>query len=283
MTEPLPDLPNPGAPCVDAHAHLAMLDDPAGALVHAAQAGLALVATVVDLSEEPETTFGNLDSWLTQAAAELEPEGLTVPEVRLIVGWHPQNASKGSPEMLAQLRELATDPRVGGFGELGLDYHYELSPREDQRAWFRSHLALAAEVGLPVEIHLREAHEEGIEILREVGLPPAGCVIHCFTEGPDLAERFLELGCYISFAGPVTFKNSNAMREAAALVPLDRLLVETDCPFLAPHPYRGRPNEPAMSVLNAVKIAEVKGLPVAEVSSAALANARALFERRDVR
>jgi len=134
-----------------------------------------------------------------------------------------------------------------------------------------------------VEIHLREAHEEGLKIIEESGPPPAGCIIHCFTEGPELAQRFLDLGCFISFAGPVTFKKGDAVREAARIVPLDRLLVETDCPFLAPHPYRGRPNEPAFAVLNAAAVAEAKGLPHGEVAQAALANARELFSRTHVR
>ncbi|MBN2248207.1 MAG: TatD family hydrolase [Coriobacteriia bacterium] len=260
-----------------------MLDDPTGALVRAARAGIALVATVVDLTESPEATLDGLAGWLEHAGEHLRGEGLEVPEVRIIAGWHPHNASGGDDALLERLRDLAADPRVGGLGELGLDYHYDHSPRDDQRAWFRRHLELAREVGLPVEIHLREAHEEGLEILGETGVPEAGCIIHCFTEGPELAERFLELGCFISFAGPVTFKKADLLREAARIVPLDRLLVETDCPFLAPHPYRGRPNEPAFSVLSAATIAEVKGLPPAEVATAALGNARALFGRKHAR
>lgn len=283
MVESLPALPDLGAPSVDAHAHLAMLEDPAAALVRASRAGIALVATVVDLTESPEATLGGLEGWMSAAGRYLEPEGLAVPEVRLIVGWHPHNASAGDDALFARLRELAADPRVGGFGELGLDFHYDHSPRDDQRAWFRRHLELAREVGLPVEIHLREAHDEGLALLREVGVPEAGCIIHCFTEGPELAERFLELGCHISFAGPVTFKKAEALREAARIVPLDRLLVETDCPFLAPHPYRGRPNEPAFAVLNAATVADVKGVAHAEVAAAALENARTLFGRRHVR
>ena len=283
MVESLPTLPDLGAPSVDAHAHLDMLERPALALARAARAGIELVATVVDLSEDPETTLGGLDGWLVEAAALLEPFGLMPPEVRLIVGWHPHNAKEGDEAMLARLRELADDPRVGGVGELGLDFHYDHSPRDDQRVWFRRHLQLAHEVGLPVEIHLREAHEEGIDLLREVGAPEAGCVIHCFTEGPDLAERFLELGCHISFAGPVTFKKAEALREAARLVPLDRLLVETDCPFLAPEPYRGRRNEPAFAVLNAAAVAAAKGIEPVDVAAAALANARALFAREHAR
>lgn len=280
MVESLPALPDLGVPSVDAHAHLDMLDDPVAALVRAAQAGIALVATVVDLSEAPEVTLDGLEGWLDNADAHLAPLGLTAPEVRLIVGWHPHNAKEGSDVMLARLRELAGDPRVGGFGELGLDFHYDHSPRDDQRAWFRRHLQLAHDVGLPVEIHLREAHDEGLAQLREVGAPSAGCVIHCFTEGPELAERFLELGCHISFAGPVTFKKAEALREAARIVPLDRLLVETDCPFLAPEPYRGRRNEPAFAVLNAAAVAAARGVEPAEVAVAALTNARALFGGR---
>lgn len=283
MVESLPPLPDLGAPSVDAHAHLAMLEDPVAALVRAARTGIALVATVVDLTESPEATLDGLAGWTSSASRHLEPEGLAVPEVRLIVGWHPHNASEGDEALFARLRTLAADPRVGGFGELGLDFHYDHSPRDAQRAWFRRHLELAREVGLPVEIHLREAHDEGLELLREVGIPEAGCVIHCFTEGPGLAARFLELGCHISFAGPVTFKKAEARREAARIVPLDRLLVETDCPFLAPHPYRGRSNEPAFAVLNAATVADVKGIPHAEVATATLENARSLFGRRHVR
>ena len=202
MVESLPVLPDLGAPSVDAHAHLDMLERPAVALARAARAGIALVASVVDLSEAPETTLDGLDGWLADAAGLLQPFGLTPPEVRLIVGWHPHNAKDGDEAMLARLRELASDPRVGGFGELGLDFHYDHSPRDVQRAWFRRQLELAHEVGLPVEIHLREAHDEGLAILREVGIPAAGCIIHCFTEGPELAERFLELGCFISSPAP---------------------------------------------------------------------------------
>lgn len=283
MVESLPILPDLGAPCVDAHAHLDMLEDPPAALVRAARAGIALVATVVDLTEEPERTLDGLDGWRAAASALLEPDGLEVPEVRLVAGWHPHNARSGDEALLDRLRALAADPRVVAFGELGLDFHYDHSPRDDQRAWFRRQLALAHEVGLPVEIHLREAHDEGVELLEELGIPEAGCVIHCFTEGPELAGRFLALGCHISFAGPVTFKKADALREAARAVPLDRLLVETDCPFLAPHPYRGRRNEPAFAVLNARAVAEAKGVAPADIATAALGNARALFSREHVR
>lgn len=283
MVESLPTLPHLGAPSVDAHAHLDMLESPATALARAARAGIALVATVVDLSEEPEKTLVGLDGWIADAAEMLGLYDLAPPEVRLVVGWHPHNASAGNDALLERLRELTADARVGALGELGLDFHYDHSRRDDQRRWFREQLELAHAVGLPVEIHLREAHEEGAALLAEIGVPEAGCVIHCFTEGPELAERFLELGCHISFAGPVSFKKADVLREAARLVPLDRLLIETDCPFLAPEPYRGRRNEPAFAVLNAAAVADAKAIAPAEVATAALANARALFGRSHVR
>lgn len=274
---PLPALPDLGALTVDAHAHLGMLDDPVAALVRASRAGIALIATVVDVTEHPEVTLEGLDTWLGRAAAILAPEVREAPEVRVIAGWHPHNASAGTAGHLARLRELAAERRIAALGELGLDFYYDHSPRDDQRTWFRAHLALAHELGLPVEIHLRDAHAEGLAILKDAGVPQAGCVIHCFTEGPALAERFLELGCHLSFAGPITFKNSDALRDTARITPLDRLLVETDCPFLAPQPYRGQNNEPAYAVLNAAALAAAKGLPAAEVASAALCNARNLF------
>ncbi|MRS12311.1 MAG: TatD family deoxyribonuclease [Actinobacteria bacterium] len=283
MVESLPRLPELGAPSVDSHAHLDMLEDPAAALIRASRAGIALIATVVDLTEQPEKTLDGLPEWLERADEALEPEGLRVPEVRLILGWHPHNARDGDLELLARLRDMVADPLVGALGELGLDFHYDHSPRADQRMWFRKHLELAHEIGLPVQIHLREAHDEGAAVLAECGVPAAGCVIHCFTEGPELAQRFIQMGCHVSFAGPVTFKNAGLIREAARVVPLERLLIETDCPFLAPHPYRGRRNEPAFAVLNAAAVAEAKGLPYETVATAALSNTRALLSRSGVR
>lgn len=277
----LPSLPDLGAPVCDAHAHLDMLEDPARALANAALAGVSFIATVVDLSED-ERTFSELDRWLEDAADILIAAGrsdLTVPEVRIVVGAHPHNASDYTPAIAARMLEAARLPRVSAFGELGLDFHYDNSPRDVQRAAFREQLEMAHEVGLPVIVHLREAHEEGLAILNETGVPAAGCVIHCFTEDAQTAERFLESGCMISFAGPVTFKKATALREAAVATPLERLLVETDCPFLAPEPFRGRKNEPAFTVLTAAAIAAAKGISTQEVASAALSNARSIFLR----
>lgn len=279
MRDILHALPDLGSPTADSHAHLDMLEDPAAALANAALAGITLVATVVDLTED-ERMFAELDGWLAAARDRLAAEGrpeLAPPEVRIVVGAHPHNASAFTPEVARRMREAATLPRVAAFGELGLDYHYDHSPREVQRAAFRTQLELAGELGFPVIVHLREAHADGFEILREVGVPAAGCVLHCFTEDAPTAERFLEVGCLVSFAGPVTFKKAEPIRDAARITPLDRILVETDCPFLTPEPYRGRQNEPAFTTLNAAAVAVAKGLPSDCVAAAALGNARRLF------
>jgi TatD DNase family protein len=278
-------LPRLGAPTADTHAHLDMLADPAGALARASRAGVDLVCSIVDLTEEPEVTLEGLDAWLAAAAVDLAagPHApLSPPDVRLILGVHPHNASLYDARMHERLRELAISLGRGvavGLGELGLDFHYDHSPREAQRDAFRRQLTLAGELGLPVTVHLRDAHEEGLEILREIGVPEAGCIIHCFTEGPGMAERFLSLAdaVVISFAGPVTFGKAAEIREALHVVPAHRMLAETDSPFLAPAPYRGEANEPAFVVVNVARIAAETGRATDEVASACRENARRVF------
>jgi TatD DNase family protein len=198
------------------------------------------------------------------------------PTVRVILGVHPHNAKDF---LIAQgdMIELATHPLTCAIGEIGLDYYYDHSPRDVQRAAFRTQLELAHELGLPAVIHLREAHGDGSRILRDVGVPPAGCILHCYNLGAEPMREFLDMGCYVSFAGPVTFKKSDEIREAAALVPADRLLTETDCPFMAPEPFRGRKNEPAYTVFTAARIAEARGETMADFAHAAYANALRVF------
>jgi TatD DNase family protein len=273
------ELPDLGVSIADTHAHLDMLDDPSGALERAAMSRVSYIVTIVDATEAPEGTFQHLRDWQAEATRRLADweVGTQAPEVRIVLGTHPHNAKDYTEEIEALTAEWASDPRVAGVGEIGLDYHYDHSPRGDQRRAFRSQLQLAKRLGLPAVVHLRDAHDEGYAILEEEGLPDAGCVVHCFTDGPELAKRFLDLGCHISFAGPVTFGKADQIREAARLVPLDRLLVETDCPFMAPAPYRGRTNEPAWAVLNAVRIAEVKGMGATELAASLYSNAKRLF------
>jgi TatD DNase family protein len=225
-------LPDLGAPTADTHAHLDMLADPADALARAARAGVTLVCSIVDLTEEPEVTLDGLAGWLTEADGVLaasegetvglqDPVGLRVPEVRLILGVHPHNASRFDAaterRLHARVRELPAG-LVVGLGELGLDFHYDHSPRDAQRDSFRRQIALAHDLALPVTVHLRDAHDEGLAILRECGVPAAGCIIHCFTEGPETAAAFLSLSpsVVISFAGPVTFAKAQQVRDALA-------------------------------------------------------------------
>jgi TatD DNase family protein len=278
-------LPSLGAPTADTHAHLDMLADPAGALVRAARNGVTLVCSIVDLTEEPEVTLTGLTGWLAEAAATLseEPGGpLAPPDVRLILGVHPHNASRYDAAAHERLRSLTRELPAGlvvGLGELGLDFHYDLSPRDAQREAFGRQIVLARELGLPITVHLRAAHDEGLAILAECGVPEAGCIIHCFTEGPGMAQRFLALSpsVMLSFAGPVTFAKAEQIRDALHVVPLDRILAETDSPFLAPAPYRGEPNEPAFVTLNVARIAAVLQRKESDVARACLDNARRVF------
>lgn len=193
------------------------------------------------------------------------------------VGVHPHDAEGLPADYLEQLREMARLPEVVAIGEMGLDYYRDLSPREVQQRVFREQLALARELNLPVIIHDRDAHADTLDILRKDGVSPAGGVMHCFSGSREMAEACLALGFYISFAGPVTYPNARRPKEVAAWVPLDRLLVETDCPYLTPQARRGRRNEPACVRYVAEEIAALRGIPVEEVARATTENARRLF------
>jgi TatD DNase family protein len=195
------------------------------------------------------------------------------------VGVHPHDArlyNEAAERRLLGLVDLGG--KLVAWGEIGLDFHYDLSPREVQREVFARQLMLAREAGLPVIIHSREADEETSEVLRDVYAgAPRGGVMHCFGGGPALAEAALGLGFYISFAGNVTFKKAEPLREVARHVPLERLLVETDCPYLAPVPLRGRRNEPAFVVETARFLAELRGVEVEELGRVTSANCARLF------
>jgi len=275
-------LPDLGAGCADTHAHLDMLDDPAGALERAALAGVALIVTVADATETPRGTYDLLPEWYEDARQRLQEWGTEVvrpPQVRIIVGTHPHNAKGYNQAIAEETMVLGSDLRTAAIGEIGLDFYYEHSPHGAQQLAFRDQIAIANQLDLPVVVHLRDAHAEGAEILEHTGVPSAGCVIHCFTEGPEIAQRFVDMGCYISFAGPVTFKRADDIRAAVQVVPLERLLTETDCPFLAPEPYRGKTNEPAWTTFTVAAIAEARGEDAADVARATYANARAVFDR----
>jgi len=193
------------------------------------------------------------------------------------VGVHAHDAAKATEDTFHHLRELLNHPKVVAVGETGLDYHYNFSLPERQREVFRRQLEIAREAGKPVVIHTREAWEDTINLLREEwapsGLPG---IMHCFSGGPEEAREALDLGFYLSFAGVVTFPKATRVQEAARLTPADRLLVETDAPYLAPVPHRGKRNEPAFVVHTARKLAELRGQPAEEIAAATTANFRRL-------
>jgi len=247
---------------VDTHCHLDMLEDLDGALERMRAAGVARAVTIgVDRASS---------EWAVRAAR-------THDQIWATVGLHPHDAKDQSDELLSYIEQLAsTEQRVVGVGEAGLDYHYDNSPREKQREVYAKQVEMARRVGKVLVIHSREAWDDTFSILASAGAPER-LVFHCFSGGPEEARRALDLGATLSFAGVETFKNAQDLREAVALAPLDRIVVETDAPFLTPAPHRGKPNEPAYVSLVAEAIAAVKGVPADEVARATSANAARLF------
>jgi TatD DNase family protein len=251
---------------VDSHAHLDFDDygaDREEVIARALAAGVRRIVAV-GLWKAPGE-FGN-----AHALAAARPELFVAT-----AGIHPHECARVPEADWARLEALARDPATVAIGECGLDYHYDLSPREDQRRWFRHQVELANAVGKPIVVHTREADPDTLAILRDAR--PERGVIHCFTGGPDAVRAYLDLGLYISVAGVVTFKTAVALREAIRLVPLDRLLVETDSPFLAPVPFRGKRNEPAHVKRVAEAVAELRGIPFAELAARTTENAGRLF------
>ena len=202
--------------------------------------------------------------------------------IHATVGIHPHEARKADPGSLARLAELAAHPKVVALGEIGLDYHYDFSPRETQRAIFAEQLRIARDARLPIVIHTREAWLDTLQLLEQhwAGDTPGG-IMHCFSGGPAEARRVVEMGFHVSFAGMVTFPKAVEIQDAARVVPLDRILIETDAPYLAPIPHRGKRNEPAFVAYTAHKLAELRGEPVETLTRAAATNFRRLCLRTE--
>jgi TatD DNase family protein len=219
------------------------------------------------------------------AAGDLETAERTVrlaeEEERLYatVGVHPHDAARMEESWWPRLRDLAGRKRVVGIGETGLDYHYDHSPPEVQKRRFAEFVELGRDVGKPVVCHVRDAHADARAILKATGAAEVGAVIHCFTGTPEDARSYVGMGCYISFSGIVTFKGKSAapIRAAVREVPLDRLLIETDCPYLAPVPNRGKRNEPAFVVHTAEVVAQEAGIDLTELAARTVANTRRFF------
>jgi TatD DNase family protein len=193
------------------------------------------------------------------------------------IGWHPVDAIDMKEEDLQWIEELCSHPKVVALGEMGLDYHWDKSPKDIQKQVFRKQIQLARKVKLPIIIHNREATQDIIDILKEEHAHEVGGIMHCFSGSAETAKECVEMNFYISLGGPVTFKNAKKPKEVAVEVPFDRLLVETDCPYLAPHPYRGKRNEPGYVKLVAEQIAELRGVTLEEVANQTTANAKKLF------
>ena len=247
----------------DSHAHLdfAQFDADRDAVIkRAREAGLAAILNVGT----------NLAS--SKAAVALAEKH---DFIYAAVGFHPHDAKRVNGRVLDQLRVLTRHPKVVAVGEIGLDYYRDRSPRPVQRQAFADQLALAAELELPVIVHSREAHDDVMEALR--GWNGIG-VLHSYSGGPERLEEVLELGFYVSISGPVTFPRAERLREVAALAPLERLLVETDCPYLTPVPRRGRRNEPALVRYVVEAVAQARGVPVEIVAQATLDNLCHLFD-----
>ncbi|MBI1317441.1 MAG: YchF/TatD family DNA exonuclease [Candidatus Hydrogenedens sp.] len=206
---------------------------------------------------------------------------MTRPRLYAAVGYHPYHASELDDAAVAMLRHYTEHPRVVALGEMGLDYFNEYSPRADQQVAFERQIELAIETQYPIIIHNRDADADCHATLSRYADRLAGCVMHCYGADAEFARKFLDLGFYISFAGNVTYPKAQVLRDAAAVVPMDRLLVETDCPYLAPQPVRGKRCEPAHVLRTGEALAELKGMPFDEFAEATTENARRFFRLDD--
>lgn len=253
---------------IDSHCHLnykGLIEDQQNVLERARVAGIDLMLNIATRESEWDDVLGT---------------ALREPDVWATVGIHPHEADEHPHVDTAKLVERAAHPRVVGIGETGLDYYYDHSDRERQQKSFRAHIAASRETGLPLIVHTRDAEEDTLAIMRdEMGKGAYGGVIHCFTASGAFADAALELGFYISISGIVTFKSARDLQETAARLPLDRLLVETDSPFLAPVPHRGKPCEPAFVADTARFLAQLRGESIEQLAQATSANFRTLFSK----
>lgn len=248
----------------DTHAHLHYPDVPYGEVLTRARAAHVerMVSVSVDMPSMKEA----------QKIAEADPD------VYFSCGLHPHEAKTFTPEMDLEIRSALKHPKAVGVGETGLDFYYGHSEKEQQFESFRAHIRIAQDVRKPLIVHCRSAANEIISILQESAPFPARGVIHCFTEDLSAAEQFIKLGFFISFAGIITFKNAETLREVARTIDLKHILIETDAPYLAPVPYRGKPNESAFVVEVAKQIASQRGVSVEEVARVTWENANKLFQ-----
>jgi TatD DNase family protein len=253
---------------IDSHCHLDFPDFAAeldAVVARARAAGVGRMVTISTRVKKHAQVFGIAEKF---------------PDVFCSVGTHPHNAHEELDIDAAALVAIAQHPKVVAIGEAGLDYHYDTSPRDAQEQGFRAHIAAARETGLPLVIHSREADADMARILKEeTGKGAFPAVLHCFTGGRDLAFAAIDLGLFVSFTGIITFKNSGALREIAAALPAERVLVETDSPYLAPVPYRGKRCEPAYVLETAKVLAETRGVTRDDIARQTTDNFFRLFSK----
>ncbi|BBD97807.1 TatD family deoxyribonuclease [Sphingobium amiense] len=253
---------------IDSHCHLnykGLVEDQGNVLQRARDRGVTTMLNIATRESEWDDVLGT---------------AIRAPDVWATVGIHPHEADEHPHVDTAKLVERAAHPRVVGIGETGLDYYYDHSDRDRQRRSFRAHIAACRETGLPLIVHTRDAEKDTLAILREEREEGAyGGVIHCFTASGAFADAAMDLGFYISLSGIVTFKSAKDLQETAKRLPLDRLLIETDSPFLAPVPHRGKPCEPAYVADTARFLAELRGESVERLAEATSANFRTLFSK----
>ncbi len=252
-------------PVIDSHAHLDHLDFKdavEGVLARAREATVSQIITVASTLES------------ARASLKLAQEH---PELFATAGIHPHDAADARPGDMQEVEDLGRLPAVVAVGETGLDYHYDLSPREKQRELFARHAEMALRLDKPLIIHIREAHDDAVAILKEVRGPEIKGVVHCFTGDLPQARQYLKMGLHISFSGIVTFPKSEQIQEVAAWAPVDRILVETDSPYLAPVPFRGKRNEPSYVVHTGAFVARLRKMEVDELARITSQNTRALF------
>ena len=252
---------------VDSHCHLNYpeMADTAGVIARAKEAGVGMFQTI---------------STKRSDFAEVKRLAETYPEIYCSIGIHPHEAEPHEDISETELLAAANHPRVIGIGETGLDYYYEHSPREVQQRLFRTHINVARQLELPVIVHSRDADEDTVAILQECYADaPFKILIHCFSSSKYLSDKSIELGGFISASGIITFKKSQALRDIFAAAPLSNILVETDSPYLAPEPHRGKPCEPAFTAHTAKKLAEIKAVSLNEITSSTTDNFFRLFSK----
>lgn len=254
---------------IDTHAHLQdedLKNDLKNVLARAAEAGVEKIVCV------------GYDIKSSQEALNLARK---YRQVYAVVGVHPHDAARLDQKALEKLYTMAKDPRVVAIGEIGLDFYRDLSPREQQRQAFREQIKLAQELGKPIVIHDRDAHQEVLDIIKSEKAGKNQGIMHCYSGELPLATDLIKEGFYISFAGPLTFKNARKAHEVAMKIPMDKILVETDCPYLAPEPFRGKLNEPANVKYTAARLAELRNKGAEEIAYLTNLNAKKVYRIKD--